>query len=279
MRILILSASVGAGHLRAAEAVELALRRSIRDFTIANHYAGSLKPPPFRKVYPDDYFDLVARSPRVLGASTRRPIWHFHHDRLQWQVERADVTKLRKKIQEFNADVAICTHFPADGFAGSRPPQGPQQARIITIVTDFEVPMWLGAPSDHYFVATHKTRANLEALGIGHWASRLELATFQVFRKTNASLSQKAADPKVSADQRATGLGSAWRSTRVRKLSRSERQSENSKRLCFENHVRKAGLWKQSRLSGITTDQWVFLSCRKVGAGDGGQTRDVQLGK
>lgn len=36
----------------------------------------------------------------------------------------------------------------------------------------------------------------------------LEWATFQVLRKTNASLSQKAGvDPKVSSDQRGHGLG------------------------------------------------------------------------
>jgi processive 1,2-diacylglycerol beta-glucosyltransferase len=45
--------------------------------------------------------------------------------------------------------------------------KGRSTARIITVVTDFEVHgMWLGAPSDHYFVATGEARAHLEALGI-----------------------------------------------------------------------------------------------------------------
>jgi len=39
-------------------------------------------------------------------------------------------------------------------------------------------------------------------------AVRLNWATFQVLRKTNASLSKKAGvDPKVAADQRGHGLG------------------------------------------------------------------------
>jgi hypothetical protein len=42
---------------------------------------------------------------------------------------------------------------------------------------------------------------NLESVG-------LEWATFQVLRKTNASLSKKAGvDPKVASDQRGHGLG------------------------------------------------------------------------
>ncbi|SRR5258708_34978589 len=45
----------------------------------------------------------------------------------------------------------------------------------------------------------------------------LEWATFQVLRKTNASLSKKAGvDPKVASDQRGHGSASAWKSIQVR---------------------------------------------------------------
>ena len=56
----------------------------------------------------------------------------------------------------------------------------------------------------------------LDDVGLG-WA------TFQVLRKTNASLSKKAGvDPKVAADQRATVSASVWRFIPVRTWSRSE---------------------------------------------------------
>jgi len=168
MRILILSASVGAGHMRAAEAVELALKNASPDVTVSNLDVLSLMPPAFSKVYRDGYFDLVARSPRVLGwlyDATDKP---FHKDRMQGGIERAGSTRLKKTIREFDADVIICTHFlPLDLLQRERRKER-SKARIITVVTDFEVHgMWLSAPSDHYFVATGEARAHLEALGIG----------------------------------------------------------------------------------------------------------------
>jgi len=167
VRILILSASVGAGHLRAAEAVEVALRRTNVTATIENRDVLTLMPPAFRKVYRDGYFEMVARSPRVLGwlyEATDKP---FHHDRLQRRIERAGATRLLKFIREFDPDVVVCTHFLPTALVDRERRKGRCRARIITVVTDFEVHgMWLNAPSDHYFVATAEAQAHLVALGI-----------------------------------------------------------------------------------------------------------------
>ncbi len=50
-RILILSASVGAGHLRAAEAVELALRETVPDAYVENLDVLQLTNAAFRRLY------------------------------------------------------------------------------------------------------------------------------------------------------------------------------------------------------------------------------------
>jgi processive 1,2-diacylglycerol beta-glucosyltransferase len=167
MRILILSASVGAGHIRAAEAVEAALRATGAPVTIENCDVLTLMAPAFRKVYRDGYFEMVKRAPRVLGwlyDATDKP---FHVDRLQLRIERAGATAVLKKIRKFDPDVAICTHFLPAALLDRERRKGRCRARIITVVTDFEVHgMWLAAPSDHYFVATAEARAHLEALGI-----------------------------------------------------------------------------------------------------------------
>src|SRR6516225_1740631 len=66
-KILVLSASVGAGHMRAAEAVELALRELVPDAMVQNTDVLTLTNALFRRVYAKAYLDLVNRSPHVLG--------------------------------------------------------------------------------------------------------------------------------------------------------------------------------------------------------------------
>ncbi|HEY2012569.1 MAG TPA: glycosyltransferase [Bryobacteraceae bacterium] len=167
MRVLILSASVGAGHVRAAEAVEAVLRQTGASVTIANYDALSLMPRAFRKVYCDGYFDLVKRAPQLLGwlyDATDKP---FHEDLVRREIERAGAARLLKTVREFNPDVAVCTHFLPAALLDHERHKGRIHAPIVTVVTDFEVHgMWLATPSDHYFVATGEARAHLEALGI-----------------------------------------------------------------------------------------------------------------
>jgi hypothetical protein len=66
-RILILSASVGTGHLRAAQAVELALRQAIPEAVVRNIDVLTLSTPPFRHCYGHVYIDLIDLAPSVLG--------------------------------------------------------------------------------------------------------------------------------------------------------------------------------------------------------------------
>src|ERR1700736_3868651 len=66
-RILVLSASVGAGHLRAAEAVESALRQMVPEATVKNLDVLTLTNAAFRRIYAKAYLDLVNKAPHVLG--------------------------------------------------------------------------------------------------------------------------------------------------------------------------------------------------------------------
>src|SRR6266851_10248411 len=66
-RILVLSASVGAGHLRAAQAVELALREIAPRATVRNVDVLELTNAAFRRFYSRAYLGLLNRAPYVHG--------------------------------------------------------------------------------------------------------------------------------------------------------------------------------------------------------------------
>lgn len=195
MRVVVLSASVGAGHVRAAEAVEAALARAGGPVTVANYDVLAFMPPAFRRVYSDGYFEMVRRAPQLLGwlyDATDKP---FHRDRLQQKLEQAGAARLLKKIREFDADVAVCTHFLPSALLDRERRKGRCRARMVTVVTDFEVHgMWLATPSDHYFVATEEARAHLRGLGIAPSAITVSgIPTHPVFqeKKDRAALRRK----------------------------------------------------------------------------------------
>ncbi len=167
MRILILSASVGAGHMRAAEAVEAALRESVPAAAIAHFDVLSLMPKAFGKVYRDAYLRMVSRAPQLLGwiyDATDKP---FHPDPVRAKLEQAGTVRLLKAIKTFDPDVAVCTHFLPAAWLHHERERKRSRARILTVVTDFDVHgLWLAAPSDHYCVATAEASAHLQELGI-----------------------------------------------------------------------------------------------------------------
>jgi processive 1,2-diacylglycerol beta-glucosyltransferase len=122
-RILVLSASVGAGHMRAAQAVELALKELAPDAHVENVDVLTLTNALFRRVYGSAYLELVNKAPHVLGYfydmmdRPRRP--DSSRDRLRRAVEKLNLRKLEKFLVGQPWDVIVNTHFlPAEIIAG-----------------------------------------------------------------------------------------------------------------------------------------------------------------
>jgi processive 1,2-diacylglycerol beta-glucosyltransferase len=166
-RVLILSASAGAGHIRAAQAVEkafiqLGAARELRNIDVLD-YTNKL----FRNLYSRTYIEMVDKAPEVLG-------WLYDHLDKPWrfQKRRLALDKLNagpfiKLLTDFKPDLAVCTHFlPSEIISWLK-----QKHRLTTpqaiVVTDFDVhAMWLCNYYEHYFVALEETKQHLQALGI-----------------------------------------------------------------------------------------------------------------
>ena len=168
-RVLILSASAGVGHLRAAEAIEVALRRLRPDARVVNTDALSLTSPAFRHVYGRTYFDLVAAAPHLIG---------YLYDRLDrpavtGRLDRAKAGYLRllhlrrvaALIESEPWDVVVNTHFLSAGVVASLRDAGRVGIPQVTVTTDFYVhAMWVRRPVERYFVASEEAATCLAPL-------------------------------------------------------------------------------------------------------------------
>jgi processive 1,2-diacylglycerol beta-glucosyltransferase len=168
-RILVLSASVGAGHVRAAQAVELALREMAPGATVRNVDVLTLTGPVFRRLYGTSYLDLVNHAPHLLGMiydiTDRAPARGRKRDRLRSLVQRVNLGRVIRLLKEEPWDAVVNTHFlPADIIATLRRRRKAAQ-RQITVVTDFDAhAFWVNQPCEEYCVATEEA-----ALSLAHW--------------------------------------------------------------------------------------------------------------
>lgn len=163
-RVLILSAAVGAGHLRAAEAVEAACRLRMPGAHARHMDVLTLTPAPFRRVYGKGYLDLVNRAPGLLGLfydRTNRPPKRRGMDALRLAVEKLNTRRLDRFLEDFRPDVVCHTHFlPAEIMGGLTIPQA-------VVITDYEVHrFWLAPGNPLYLVGREENRVHLEALGV-----------------------------------------------------------------------------------------------------------------
>lgn len=168
-RILVLSAAVGAGHLRAAEAVELALKQTLPDATVRNVDVLEMTNRLFRRVYGKFYLDLVNKAPHFLGyfydLLDQPPSKGARGDRLRFYLQKLNLRPFLKFLQSEPWDLVINTHFlPAELIASLRR-KGQIDLPQVTATTDFDTHrIWVNQPCDRYFTATPEG-----ALYLQHW--------------------------------------------------------------------------------------------------------------
>jgi processive 1,2-diacylglycerol beta-glucosyltransferase len=168
-KVLLLSASAGAGHVRAAEAIEKAFNqapdadsREVRHIDVLN-YTNKL----FRHLYSKAYIDLVNKMPEVPGWFYDKLDKPWKNERRRLALDKLNTRPFVKMLREYHPDLIVCTHFlPAEIVSWLKAKERLASRQVI-IVTDFDVhAMWLVHHYERYFVAIDEARAYLEALSI-----------------------------------------------------------------------------------------------------------------
>src|SRR5271155_2620358 len=159
LRVLFLSASVGAGHLSAANAVCAALREDdpdVRTQVVDSYKYAALV---VSRVVSDGYLRMVKTIPQM---------YRYIYDRAEKATEvgpfrtwahQFTASNLRPLIERERPDIVVCTHaFPSGAMAEYKrmfddaPP-------VVGIVTDFAVhAFWMHDNIEGYCVATESMR-------------------------------------------------------------------------------------------------------------------------
>jgi processive 1,2-diacylglycerol beta-glucosyltransferase len=165
--VLVLSASAGAGHLRAAQALERALveldaAEEVRHLDTLD-YTNKL----FRNLYAKTYLDVVNRAPEVVGWFYDRLDQPWRNERRRLIFDKLNTRPFVKLLRQYQPEIVLCTHFlPAEIISWLKAKERLASRQAI-IVTDFDAhAMWLCHHYEHYFVALDETRVYLELLGI-----------------------------------------------------------------------------------------------------------------
>jgi len=169
-RILILHAKAGAGHKRAAEALEHAFRaigpsnRVHALDTLA--FASAL----FQRTYAQTYDAMVKRAPplwRLLYWGLERPNVHRGTARARVSLDRLNLRRLIHAIRRFRPAAVVCTHFlPLEGLSHLAA-RGRLGSPLYCVITDFGAhPIWVHEVVAGYFVAAETVREELVEWGV-----------------------------------------------------------------------------------------------------------------
>ena len=152
-RVLLLSASSGAGHVRAAQALEKAF--SARGDCIVEHidairYVSKL----FQRIYDQAYIAMVRRVPELMGVLYERTDQPWNHPRRRLAMDRLNTQPMIRMLKRLQPDLCVATHFlPAEIIAWLIAKQK-LRARHAIVVTDYDVhALWLCRTVDRYYVA------------------------------------------------------------------------------------------------------------------------------
>ncbi len=169
-KILVMHASVGAGHRRAALAVASALSLEEPGARVEVVDALELASPWFSRAYAQGYLQLVRRAPRLFGLifdwTDRAPEGAAASERLRVELQRRGTRELSRFLERGRWDAVVHTHFLAPELTAASARSGRFEAAELVVVTDYDAHrLWARNPYARY-CAAGRAAASLRRLGV-----------------------------------------------------------------------------------------------------------------
>jgi processive 1,2-diacylglycerol beta-glucosyltransferase len=170
VKILVVHASAGAGHLKAAEAVYNYFKENYKEIDIQIIDILKTTNTPFAFNYSRGYSFLVTHvSPLwrfcfwLTSAKVLRPITKP----VALLIDLLNTRTFRKKLIRENPDFVVSCHFLTSEIVSALKRKRRIRSKLITVITDFAVhPFWISAHTDIYVVASGYTKEILIKEGI-----------------------------------------------------------------------------------------------------------------
>ena len=165
-RVLLLSASSGAGHVRAAQALEKAFLATgecqVEHIDVIQHVSRL-----FQRIYDKAYISMVRRAPELMGVLYDRTDQPWQHLRRRVAMDRLNTQPMIGMLKRVQPDLCVATHFlPAEIIAWLIAKRK-LKARHAIVVTDYDVhAMWLCRTVDRYYVAIEEAAEYLVGIGV-----------------------------------------------------------------------------------------------------------------
>lgn len=164
-RILIISASIGTGHTKAAQAIAMQVRRRYPeavvetvDFMADGYY--------LNRLIKESYLQMLHLTPNMYDVLYR---WTKSARRFSMQgiMARAMKRNMKELLDKHRPDIVICTHpFPCSAVAYLKKTQYPNIV-LTGVITDFAVhQMWIFDEVDLYFIGSADMLMAMVAKGV-----------------------------------------------------------------------------------------------------------------
>ena len=169
-KVLILSVKAGAGHIRAAAAMEQVLKETHPEVETHNVEALEYTNPAFQASFTSAYNKLASDLPSVWGIiyEQMNKKSSAKSKKFAALIDRLNATPIVRMVRRHAPDAIICTHYLPGEILGPLRRKGKLAAPLFVTLTDYDIhAMWIQEGVDRYFVATDEMAHALQETGIG----------------------------------------------------------------------------------------------------------------
>ncbi|MBI4546765.1 MAG: glycosyltransferase [Ignavibacteriae bacterium] len=200
--ILVLSATAGAGHVRAAEALVEASHLLSLPITIQHIDVLDYTSRPFKKLYSETYTLIVNNSPKLWGYLYKTTESKSLDRKKSFLMKLFDSFNYQKFLQALNdhqPDAALCTHFLPYWGISHKMSKPEWRIPFFAVPTDYGIhSLWMNPWLKRYYVATAEAAWTIKSRGFSD--EKILVTGIPVMPQFGLSVDQHVAREEFSLD-------------------------------------------------------------------------------